>query len=261
APYGYDENPERFTNTILPYSRLLWRYLLLPPISDAEEKASTDLHNLSTSFARLNNDKPVDVEDAKNILQAFNESLAATKPNSALHNMAMIRFVAPLVVPGCESLVPTTIKLSIDMLWDSLLRGKEAKETTILNRTQSDVIKALRPPCFNHQPWIWQIVDHVIREDLVDLALRAMLTAPSFNLKTLDHPEAQLMSAAIEFFMALKELAPHPDFLLRFRDSGRVGDLCKYYFYFRPMTWTIQTEKTLLPPTGLVEKSQPGSWK
>ncbi|CAE6440887.1 unnamed protein product [Rhizoctonia solani] len=247
APYGYDENPDRFKNIILPYSRILWRYLLLPRVSDAEDMVIIHLHNLSSSYARLNDDKAVDVEDARNILQEFNERLGASERISVVYGTTLIRFVAPLVCPGCESLVPTTFKLSIKTLWGSLLSGKEDKEVARYMVSGfllylRDIIEALKPRYFTHQPWIWQVVDHVVKEDLVDLALRAMLTAPCFNVKQLDHHESQLLSAAIEFMMALKNLAPHPDFSIRFYDSGILGDWCKYYFYFR----VYGTENTAL---------------
>ncbi|EUC55604.1 transmembrane protein, putative [Rhizoctonia solani AG-3 Rhs1AP] len=182
---------EVFVRIIQPYSRVLWRYLLVTPSSKAEEAAIIALHNSISAQARLNNDKPVDVEDSKNLVRIFNKRLGASQSMSTMWMLLMMRFVAPLVVQGCENLVPTTIKLSIELLWSSLLRGQN--DMAVVGYSISgtlcyfrDMLQALKPRYFNptHQVWTRQIVDHVIEGDLVELVLRAMLTSDRFDSKS-----------------------------------------------------------------------------
>ncbi|CUA70766.1 hypothetical protein RSOLAG22IIIB_09100 [Rhizoctonia solani] len=174
-----------FKEIIRPYSRIFWRYLIVTPDSEAEEITIFDLHSRVTPYTRLYNEKPVDVEDSINLLQALNDRLGSPRPVSALIVPAMLRFVAPLVVPGCEDLIPTTIERCIGILWNSLSSGHDAAYArhSVLNFLlyMRDMLMALKPTQFNNQPWIWEVVDNVVAGDLLDLALRVFSTSSSFD--------------------------------------------------------------------------------
>ncbi|KAH7335044.1 hypothetical protein B0J17DRAFT_630980 [Rhizoctonia solani] len=148
-----------------------------------------DLHSRVAPHARLYNEKLVDVEDAINLVQAFNNRLQSSRLVSAITLAAMLRFVAPPVVPGCEVLIPTTVKLCV--------------------------------------------VDHIIKGDVLDLALRFFSTVSEFDAKNLKGTEGQLFSSTIEAYIAVYELAPVPELELRFFEAGRLDAWSKCYFYFR----------------------------
>ncbi|CAE6521506.1 unnamed protein product [Rhizoctonia solani] len=235
-PPGYQvqEDSKVFVKLIQPYSRVLWRYLIVSPDSGNEEMLMANIHNDIAPYTRLNNDKPVDAEDARNLVQAYNERLEST---STIWMFIIMRFVGPLVAPGCENLVPTTIKLCIELLWSSLLNGHDMGAVRysvggVLCYFR-DMVQALKPRYFipAHQTWVQQIMDYVIEGDLVDLVLRAMLTSLHFG--ELSSVEGNLLSAAIEFILALEQLVPSQDFMFRLHDAGCFGDWTKYYFYFR----------------------------
>ncbi|CUA73434.1 DNA-dependent protein kinase catalytic subunit [Rhizoctonia solani] len=235
-PPGYQvqEDSKVFVKLIQPYSRVLWRYLIVSPDSGNEEMLMANIHNDIAPYTRLNNDKPVDAEDARNLVQAYNERLEST---STIWMFIIMRFVGPLVAPGCENLVPTTIKLCIELLWSSLLNGHDMGAVRysvggVLCYFR-DMVQALKPRYFipAHQTWVQQIMDYVIEGDLIDLVLRAMLTSLHFG--ELSSVEGNLLSAAIEFILALDQLVPNQDFMFRLHDAGSFGDWTKYYFYFR----------------------------
>ncbi|EUC62647.1 hypothetical protein RSOL_424630 [Rhizoctonia solani AG-3 Rhs1AP] len=183
---------------IRPYVRIFWRYLVVISNAEAEEIAIFDLQTRIAPLARLYHEKPVDVEDSVNLVRALNDRLASIRPASALIVAAMLRFVAPMVVPGCEELIPTTVKLCIEILWNSLSSGTDAMyaRQTVLNFLLylRDMLMALKPPQFNHQPWIWEVVDHVIKGDVLDLALRVFSTVSGFNPSDLQGENTSFIS-------------------------------------------------------------------
>ncbi|CUA70767.1 GPI mannosyltransferase 3 [Rhizoctonia solani] len=235
----YRSRDDHFKEVIRPYSRIFWRYFIITPDSEAEEAALFDLHTRVTLYSRLYYDKPVDVEDSINLVQALNDRLNSPRPVSALIVPAMLRFVAPLVVPGCENLIPATIKRCIQILWDFLAVGYDPAyaRQSVLNFLLylRDMLMALKPPQFNDQPWIWEVVDHIINGDVLDLALRVFSTASSSNYDRSDMggTEGQLFSATIEAYIAISELVPSRELMLRFFYAGCLGAWSKCYFYFR----------------------------
>ncbi|KAH7307948.1 hypothetical protein B0J17DRAFT_634540 [Rhizoctonia solani] len=169
-------------------------------VTEPEEITMFDLHSRVAPHARLYNEKPVDVEDAINL---------SSRPVSAITLAAMLRFVAPLVVLGCEDLIPTTVKLCVKILWDSISSLDEAAYA-------------------RHT-----VVDHIIKGDVLDLALRVFSTVSEFDAKDLKGTEGQLFSSTIEVYITVYELAPVPELKLRFFEAGRLDVWSKCYFYFR----------------------------
>ncbi|CAE7182845.1 unnamed protein product, partial [Rhizoctonia solani] len=112
----YRFKDDHFREIIRPYIRIFWRYLIVTPEVEAEEIAMFDLHSRVSLYARLYDERPVDVEDSINLVQALNDRLESPRPVSPIAVAAMLRFVAPQVVPGCEHLIPTTVKLCIEIL-------------------------------------------------------------------------------------------------------------------------------------------------
>ncbi|KAG8708973.1 hypothetical protein FRC11_006008 [Ceratobasidium sp. 423] len=236
---------EYFTKIIQPYTRIFWRYLLVMPVFGAEELIMFELHNHVATYARLKNDKPVDIEDSQTIVQTFNDRLGSSRHLNIVLAAALLRFVAPLVVPGYENLIPTTVRVCIAALWETTLHHGISNQTLRMAVSSfllylRDILKAVKPQHFAHQPWIWEIVDHVIEGEVLDLALRVFSTAPHYDPSDFEGTEGQLFSGAVEFYMALDELAPDPNLRLRLHDAGSLATWSKCYFYFH---WHVSGPK------------------
>ncbi|CAE7140253.1 unnamed protein product [Rhizoctonia solani] len=245
---------DHFREIIRPFIRIFWRYLIVTPEAEAEEIAMFDLHARVSLYARLHDERSVDVEDSTNLVQALSDRLESSRPVSAVTVAAMLRFVAPQVVPGCEDLIPTIVKRCIEILWNSLSSGLDPAHVRqiVFNFLiyLRDMLMALKPPQFSHQPWVWEVVDYVIKGDVLDLALRAFSTVSSYNpgdiqgenasftlsvnsITITTGTEGQLFSAIIEAYIAVSELAPVPDLMDRFFEAGCLRAWSKCYLYFR----------------------------
>ncbi|EUC62668.1 hypothetical protein RSOL_425340, partial [Rhizoctonia solani AG-3 Rhs1AP] len=233
--HRYTSNEEIHAQIIGPYSRVFWRYLLVTPDFPHEEEAIICVHNQLGPHAKLNNNKCVDLEDSRNLIQAYLDRFESSQPMSIIRACAMIRFVTPLVTPGCESLVPRMIERGIQMLWNSLISAEDDPEMMrysvyIMLSYFCDIFKALKPKGLGHQPWISEITDHIVEGDLVDLILRTMLTLSHYGATNPGSTEAKLFDCAVVLFIELHKLAPHINLFLRFYDSGIFGDWTKCTF-------------------------------
>jgi hypothetical protein len=85
------------------------------------------INNAIGDLSKIWDDSPkyVDLEDSRTILHAYNDWLAPTDmrlyapvPPSAIPTM--LRFVAALMEPGSEDLLPLVFGLSVDRLWNGL---------------------------------------------------------------------------------------------------------------------------------------------
>ncbi|KAL5638608.1 hypothetical protein ACGC1H_005321 [Rhizoctonia solani] len=116
------------------------------------------------------------MEDSRNVIQAYLDRLELSQSITIIRACAMIRFVAPLVSPGCEDLVPQMVERGIQLLWNSLISEKDASEImryAVYSMVSyfCDIFKALKPKASGRQPWIGEIMDHVVEGDLVGLIL------------------------------------------------------------------------------------------
>ncbi|KAG8689729.1 hypothetical protein FRC11_000941, partial [Ceratobasidium sp. 423] len=222
---------------VQPYSRVLWRYLLVVPgFIDNEPQAIFQVHLQITSLAKFKDKHFIDVEDSRNLLQALNERLDRSPWIQFAEAVILLRFVEPLVVPGCEDLLPTLVERSIRIMWNSITKveKEDAEPLTILGGYLlcfRDIFRVLKPRSFTHQPWIVSLVGYFIEGDLLELILRVAVTAPDF-IPIRRGPAEMLTVASVEVFEGLVELAPNPYVVQRLRSSDRFSDWFKYHDYF-----------------------------
>ncbi|KDN37409.1 hypothetical protein RSAG8_10214, partial [Rhizoctonia solani AG-8 WAC10335] len=119
--YRYARREDILAQIVRPYCRIFWRYLLVTPDFEHEEEATIAVHNQLAPTTSLTNNKCVDVEDSRNVIQAYIDRLESSQPTTMIRACSMIRFVAPIVAPGCEDLVPQMVKWGIQLLWNSLI--------------------------------------------------------------------------------------------------------------------------------------------
>ncbi|EUC58859.1 hypothetical protein RSOL_282260 [Rhizoctonia solani AG-3 Rhs1AP] len=225
---------ERFKQ---PYSRLLWRYLLAVPVFiEHEAQAAYEIHLYVTYWARFRDSHFVDLEDSRNLLQAFNERLLSTRMVHLTGVMILMRFVEPLVVRGCEDLIPTLVERSLRLMWSSVIN--DGPDTSTARALVGNLLTCIRyilqevePKSFKYQQWIVDLVDCIIDEGLTDLVLRVLVAAPDFVPDQLDATE-RLYNAASEFYEELVYIAPKSYLTLRLNDSGTLTDWQKYITHF-----------------------------
>ncbi|CAE6417129.1 unnamed protein product [Rhizoctonia solani] len=233
---------------IQPYSRLLWRYLLsVPTFIEHEVQAVYEIHIDVTYWARFRESYFIDVEDSRNLLQALNEKLVTSSMTQLTRGMILLRFVEPLVVPGCENLVPTLVERCLRLMWNAIENNDTCSSTarvviTTVLMSIRYIFQEIKPKSFDHQQWIVQLVDTIINESPTDLILRVLITAPDFVPGQQDVTE-RLCNIASEFYEDLVYLVPRSYFISRLRDSGVLADWHKYVNHFLG-------EDTLEAPTG-----------
>ncbi|CAE6476559.1 unnamed protein product [Rhizoctonia solani] len=222
---------------VQPYSRLLWRYLLAVPVSIKHEaRAVYEIHIYITSWARFRDSHFIDVEDSRNLLQALNECLLVPSTARLMGAMILLRFVEPLVVPGCEDLVPTLVERSLRLMWSSIIEDGPDSSTapvlvTSVLRYIRYIFQEIKPKTFRHQPWISKLFDAVVGEGLIDLVLRVLVAAPDFIPGQQDLTE-RLYNIAPEVYEELAHLAPTPYLTQRLNDSGALVEWQKYTNHF-----------------------------
>ncbi|CAE6476526.1 unnamed protein product [Rhizoctonia solani] len=221
---------------VQPYSRLLWRYLLVVPSIKHESQAIYEIHVHITHFARCRDSYFIDVEDSRNLLQALNEYLVSSSTIRLAGGMILLRFVEPLVVPGCEDLVPVLVERSLRLMWSSILDdgpGSSTVQTLVTNALTCIryIFQEIRPKTFSHQQWIVKLVDAIIDESLTDLVLRVLVAAPDFIPGQQDVIE-RLYHVASQVYEELVHIAPKSYLTLRLNDSGTLVDWQKYIFHF-----------------------------
>ncbi|EUC58858.1 hypothetical protein RSOL_282250 [Rhizoctonia solani AG-3 Rhs1AP] len=171
---------------IQPYSRLLWRYLLaVPQYIEHESQAVYEIHIHVTYWARFRDAHFIDIEDSRNLLQALNEYLLLPSTSRLVGAMILLRFVEPLVVPGCEDLVPTLVERSLRLMWNSILDDGPSTSTarvlvTSVLTSIRYIFQEIKPKTFSHQKWIVKLVDAIFDESLTDLVLRVLVASPDF---------------------------------------------------------------------------------
>ncbi|CAE6417134.1 unnamed protein product [Rhizoctonia solani] len=234
-------------NRIQPYSRLLWRYLLSVPISiEHEAQAVYEIQYDVTYWARFRDSHFIDVEDSRNLLQALNEKLVSSSMTQLTPVMTLLRFVEPLVVPGCEDLVPTLVERCLRLMWNAIENSDACSNTTRIVITSvltliRYIFQEIKPKSFHHQAWIVQLVDTIINESLTDLILRALVTSPDFVPGQQDVTE-RLYSIAFELYEDLVHLVPRSYLISRLHDSGVLTDWHKYVTHF------LGTDNTIRAP-------------
>ncbi|KDN34755.1 hypothetical protein RSAG8_12164, partial [Rhizoctonia solani AG-8 WAC10335] len=220
-----------------PYSRLLWRYLLAVPVFiEHEAKAVYEIHLTVTYWARFRDSHFVDIEDSRNLLQALNERLLSSRMIHLTGALILLRFVEPLVVPGCEDLIPTLVERSLRLMWSSILNDGPGTNTAralvggFLTSIRY-IFQEVEPKSFNHQPWIVNLIDCIIDESLTDLVLRVLVAAPDFVPDQQD-PTERLYNVASEFYEELVYIAPKSYLTLRLNDAEVLADWHKYANHF-----------------------------
>ncbi|KEP46277.1 hypothetical protein V565_208170, partial [Rhizoctonia solani 123E] len=173
-----------FDERVNQLGRILWRYILAVPDIKLESEAAVLIHNEIFLIAQLSDQKFIDLEDSRYVLQALIDRLAATPPVTTDESAALIKFFEPLTVPGCEDLVPDMIGLSIERMWNSLIDEpadvvRFALASHLLHFRR--IFKRLKPKYGHTHPWVTRLMDKIIQADLVDLIIRSMLTATEFN--------------------------------------------------------------------------------
>jgi hypothetical protein len=121
-----EHSPKLF---IPPLCEILWRYFLVAPKD--QWSSLTLINNYLAEKAKLWEPGFVDCEDSRGIIRAYNKGLApvctqlfAPLPVTAMS--VLLHLVVSLFVTGCEDLLPSLFRLTINRLWDSLLNEEEA---------------------------------------------------------------------------------------------------------------------------------------
>ncbi|CAE7159552.1 unnamed protein product [Rhizoctonia solani] len=219
-----------------PFSRILWRYLLAIPSFSSESEAILAIHNQIAPMVRLNDNNFIDLDDSRYVLLAFIGRLTETPPMMVGESAALMRFVEPLIVPGCEDLVPDMIQGTIEIMWDSAI-NQPAESDIVRFAIGSHLLHfrqifiKLRPSYDHEQPWIEKVVDNILHGDLVDVIVRSMLTATEFNPDSAN-AETKLFSAAVETFAELSRLYTSSGIATRLQESGKLLDWFKYTDHF-----------------------------
>ncbi|CAE6510409.1 unnamed protein product [Rhizoctonia solani] len=219
------------------YSRLLWRYLLAVPVFiEHEAQALYEIHLHVTYWARLRDSHYIDIEDSRNLLQALNERLLSSRMIHLTGAVILLRFVEPLVVPGCEDLIPILLERSLRLVWSSIL--SDGADTNTARTLVGGILTSIRyilqevhPKYLKQQEWVVELVECIINEGLTDLVLRVLAAAPDFVLGQQGATE-RLYDAASEFYEELRYVVPKSYLALRLKDSGVLADWRKYANHF-----------------------------
>ncbi|KAG8756206.1 hypothetical protein FRC11_005474, partial [Ceratobasidium sp. 423] len=219
------------------YSRLLWRYLLAVPVFIKHEaQAVYQIHLHVTYWARFRDSHYIDIEDSRNLLQALNERLLSSRMLHLTGAMILLRFVEPLVVPGCEDLIPTLVERSLRLMWSSILNDGPGTNTarTLVGGFLTSIryiLQEVEPKYLKQQKWIVELVECIIDEGLTDLVLRVLVAAPDFVPGQQGATE-RLYDAASEFYEELLYVVPKSYLALRLNNSGVLADWRKYANHF-----------------------------
>ncbi|KEP46705.1 hypothetical protein V565_185000 [Rhizoctonia solani 123E] len=258
AVIGIDEYQERF---LKPYSRILYRCFLVLPRFKSELSAAKLVSCLvDTPEFMLVDSKPVDLEDSRNMIQAYTRYLKYESQKNALdvlQSFRMLAFVTPLVTPGCDDLIPDAFKATMQTIWQILLAPRlepiKPAETLEFVLQCLWVILTRLEPSFEEdcpEPWIFDLTKSIITSDLVGIMLRVALYATSptnerARQKSLSSSTSSHSREAVDgehmlktlrkiahFSMDIMSLIPDETLEHRLRESGSFRDWRKYLTFF-----------------------------
>ncbi|KAG8728134.1 hypothetical protein FRC11_011749, partial [Ceratobasidium sp. 423] len=174
-------NQEEYLDEILvPYFSILQRYRLVVPNFKYEREA-TILVAEQIPSVRWKCSWFIDLEDSRNLMQAYVDRLRFLKPVDPMECNRLITFIAPLVFPGCEELLPDIFEAFITVLWDSLSTPKIDAEGLIVGLASllrfCEMLKSCKSLCIENQLWTIKLVDNIILHNVVGIVLRVILFA------------------------------------------------------------------------------------
>ncbi|KEP49256.1 hypothetical protein V565_104380 [Rhizoctonia solani 123E] len=248
-------NTEYIEKALLPYCRVFYRYQVALPDFIPERFISR--HISSADMKSLQDESFIDIDDSRNILRAYIDSVQSPGELMARDRIPL-NFFMPHVVPGCEDLIPDMFEATIRFLWnnilvqqdldlmDHFLRKAMHDFCCILSHLEAQVTVSRTIP----HSWIFKLVDKIIENDTVGLLLRATLlkSTPEPDDLECNKFKAQDRRTSSQKFLNLATFVPLDYLTHRLNQSGCLGDWWKYFMHF-----------IMLAPGGIqMDPSHPG---
>ncbi|CAE6434201.1 unnamed protein product [Rhizoctonia solani] len=210
---------------LMPYTRFLYRCRIVAPNSGLESHIGQAINNPRLEFVLLST-KSIDLEDSRNIVQAYSSFLDSDDPIKPMNFSNFMSFVVPFVVPGCEDLIGEMLDACVRVLWNFLSTGLDP---VVLGATFqavlvyfSDILERFNPSRADDRPWVLKLMDRLIYSGVMELILRFTLIVPTPGRTPQAHEDAdkRLKDIARTFILLLvtytsdqyrKNLLCHPD--------------------------------------------------
>ncbi|CAE7123701.1 unnamed protein product [Rhizoctonia solani] len=221
----------------LPFSRIFRRYRLVFPETYHETTLLRLIYNTLPAMSDLQDKTTVDAEDSRNVIQAYNRSLKTYQTINCKDAIHYMGFVAPLFVPGCEELIPSTLESTFLMLWTI---GSKADPDMLATITQGYGVcfwqlfdRFLRPSRSSLEPWRFGLVNAMIKCDIVGLIFRvAFRFSETQTISTERATEARIkdfFDTMLSFWGKAVDYTPEEYFEQQMMASGVIDNWLRFF--------------------------------
>ncbi|EUC61198.1 hypothetical protein RSOL_387490 [Rhizoctonia solani AG-3 Rhs1AP] len=219
-----------------PYSRVLYRYRLVVPNFGLEPGVMKYLCNKPPVMCCLEEEETIDVGDSRNLMQAYTLYLESNPSERCAATVFLFQLVAPLMVPGCEDLIPGVLGATLPVFWNSLSTYSPSiviESLATFLTMFSNIVEPFRLKGVE-QPWVIQLEDQIIINDTVELMLRVTLLSDSSRKHRGKADESKLIDTIVERLTHLMLSAPRQHLIDRCEKLGSFYDWSNYRQIFRP---------------------------
>ncbi|CAE6421535.1 unnamed protein product [Rhizoctonia solani] len=209
-----------FVNPIMPHLTILneiaFRYYL---IATSDQQHAISYMNMDIGAGKHlssweRNTQLVDLEDCREVVGAyvgrFNPHPILYYPISVLDGPIFLRSLAQFVVPGTEDLLPAILGVTAKRIWEEIKDPSEEYKPDVyvdcIRDTFTNYATIIQSRTFSrmNDTLFQELVDHIIKQDLIDLAARAMLL-----LELPSEPPAHHLAGSADYLPRIQRFYRH----------------------------------------------------